>query len=338
MLEDQGMKKTKVGIIGYGYWGRIYYRILSQIQNVDIKFICDANKEVKEKIPLGVNYYDDPLKAIENGGADKIFIITPAFTHKDLIAISIKNNIDTFVEKPALLSIRDFDYIMELKNNNTMFYPGNVYAHNDIIKALSENISSEKEKITSIAANRLSLDPIREDVGCLWDLFPHDLTIFDMLKIGEPIKISCKGSFPLKSSREDTVFCQIQYSTGIQATVQLSWIYPIKIRQTVISTNQRLFLFDETNKDLPVGVMDFPKGLKYTINDIAYNRLNPSNFFKRLNYNTSEPLKNMIMSFLGNNSYDHSKEEIIRTRKIIKTIESALFSIQEDGNSINILA
>jgi len=338
VLKDQDTKKFKIGIIGYGYWGRIYYRILSQIQNVDIKFICDANKGVIEKIPLGVNYYDDPNKAIENSDVDKIFIITPAFTHKDLIGIAIKNNIDTFVEKPALLSIKDFDYINEIKNGNTLFYPGNVYAHNDMVKALSKYIDLEKEKITSISANRLSLGPIREDVGCLWDLFPHDLTIFDMLKIGEPAVISCNASFPLKSSREDTAFCQVKYSSGLQVTVQLSWLYPIKIRQTVISTNQRFFIFDETNKDYPLSVMEFSKNLKDTINNIAYNRLQPNDFFKKINYNPSEPLKNMILSFLGSNSFEDSKEEIIRTRKIIKTIESALVSIKKNGSSIDILA
>ena len=197
MAFKENTKELRVGIIGYGYWGKIYYRILSELQNVEIKFICDANKNVKEKIPLGVAYYDDPEKAIENGGADKVFIITPALTHKDLIAISIKNNLDTFVEKPALINLKDFDYIMKIKNNGTLFYPGNVYAHNDMVKALSNNLSGQKEDIISIASNRLSLGPIREDVGCLWDLFPHDLTIFDMLNIGEPTSVSCKGIYPL---------------------------------------------------------------------------------------------------------------------------------------------
>ena len=47
MNEFQG--KVKVGLIGYGYWGRIYHRALSELKDVEVTYVCDANSYVGDQ-------------------------------------------------------------------------------------------------------------------------------------------------------------------------------------------------------------------------------------------------------------------------------------------------
>ncbi len=331
--------EIKIGIFGTGYWGRLYSRVLSEISGVRIEYVCDTNPKMKDLVPSSTSFYTDPETALDSGSVDAIFVITPADTHKNIIMNALKRNIDTFVEKPIVLSTNDLREILHIKNSDTMLYPGHLYAYNDLVNSFASAIKEIDEQILSVQSLRMSFGPVRNDVGCLWDLLPHDLTIFDILDLGKATSIVCNGYYPLSKSHEDVANCEIHYSSGLIANVNLSWLYPIKVRQTSVVTNSALCFFDETHKDEPVRVFKGEKDIATVANMISYNHTTTNQYLKAVNFSKSEPLKNMVISFISSvreRKFKFANEEIIRAEKIISIIESAKKSMNDDGKEIKI--
>lgn len=332
--------EVNVGLFGYGYWGRNYHRAIAELNGVKVSYVCDANSGVRDLIPGNISFFNDPEKAIEEGKVDAVFVITPAETHKEIAIKALKKGLNLFVEKPALLSSSDLRDVLSKKRSNTLFFPGHIYAYNDMVKTFVNSIMETGEQINSASSWRMALGPVRNDVGCVWDLLPHDLTIFDLLNVGKPVSVSCIGDFPLKLDNEDAAHCDIRYASGLVASVELNWLFPYKVRKTSVITDKSIYLFDETSKDLPVSFIRFKNSIIEGANNVAYNRLTPNQYINRINSTKSEPLKNMINTFLevvASDNKQGDKDEIRRSKMVIATIEAALRSIREDGRRINII-
>lgn len=327
--------QIKVGIFGTGYWGRLYSRVLSEIDGLGIEYICDTNPQMEKLVPKSASFYTDPEVALDSGTADAIFIITPAHTHKNIIMNALKRNINTFVEKPVVLTSGDFREILHAKNKDTLLYPGHLYAYNSLAKAFISAIKEIKESIISVQSLRMSFGPVRSDVGCLWDLFPHDLTIFDMLGLGKVDSIFCRGQYPLKKLYEDIANCEIHYSSGIVASVSLNWAFPVKVRQTSVVTEKSIAFFDETNHNSPLSVYKGEKDIATNANMISFNnRITSKDYLKAIEFTRSEPLKDMVLSFISSikeRRFQLANEEILRAKRIISIVESAQVSMRDGG-------
>lgn len=336
---DSHNNEIKVGLFGYGYWGRTYYRALSELVGVKVSYVCDANIQLVKSLPTNITFFNEPEKAIDEGGVDAVFVITPAESHKTIALEALKKGLNCFVEKPALLSSSDLDSVLSHKTLNTAFFPGHIYAYNDMVKSFVKSVAGTCDKINFISSSRMALGPVRKDIGCVWDLLPHDLTIFDLLDIGKPVSVSCIGYYPLKLDHEDVAHCDIQYTSGLVASVELSWVFPFKIRRISAFTEKSIHFFDETNKDLPLGSIIFEDGILEGANHVAYERLATTQYIQKVNYTKSEPLKNMINTFLNvveSNDKRGEKDEILRAKMVISTIEAVLESIHKNGKKINI--
>lgn len=336
---DSHNSEVMVGLFGYGYWGRLYYKKLAELEGVKVSYVCDANSNVREFIPDNTSFFNEPEKAIDEGGVDTVFIITPAESHKEIVLEALKKGLNTFVEKPAFLSSSDLNAVLSQKPSNTLFFPGHIYAYNDMVRSFARSVLESGEKINSMASWRMALGPVRKDVGCVWDLLPHDLTIFDLLGAGIPVSVCCTGYYPLKMNHEDIARCDIHYASGLVASVELNWVFPYKVRRTTVITDMSMYLFDETNKDLPVGFIRFEDGILEGVNQVAYNRMTTNQYIKKIDSSKSEPLNNMINAFLeavASNDKQGDRDEILRAKMVIPTIEAVLKSIHEGGREINI--
>lgn len=336
---DSHHGEIRVGLFGYGYWGRTYKRALTEIEGVNVSYVCDTNNKVREFIPANISFFTEPEKAIDEGGVDAVFVITPAETHKEIILEALKKGLNLFVEKPALLTSSDLNVVLSQKRSSTLFFPGHIYAYNDLVKSFVKSVLENGEEIKSIASWRMALGPVRNDVGCVYDLLPHDLTIFDLLGIGKPVSVFSSGHYPLKLNHEDIAHCDIHYASGLAASVELNWVFPYKVRRASVITDRSIYLFDETNKDLPLGSIRFENGIVEGANSMAYSKLSPNQCIKKIDSKRSEPLKNMISTFLqavASSDTHGDRVEIQRAKMVISTIEAVLKSIRESGRRINI--
>ena len=105
---------------------------------------------------------------------------------------------------------------------------------------------------------RINLGLVQRDVDVLWDLAPHDLSIFDsVLPDGvEPIAVSAHGSDPIGAGHACVAHLTIQLSNGAMAHVHVNWLSPTKIRTLVVGGSRRTVVWDDLNPSQRLSVYD----------------------------------------------------------------------------------
>ena len=96
------MKKLKVGIIGLGYWGPKLARNFHELQNANLEWACDLNRNRLEHIN---NLYPE-VRATRDyhellaSDIDAVCIATPVGTHYHLAMEALRAGKHILVEKP----------------------------------------------------------------------------------------------------------------------------------------------------------------------------------------------------------------------------------------------
>ena len=174
------------------------------------------------------------------------------------------------------------------------------------------------------------------EVGALWDLAPHDLSILDLVGFGQPQKARCLfRSFRTKGV-EDLVFGIVEYAGDRLAQLHLSWHSTSKIRDLLVVGGLKRARFIEESDSNPLIISESPLA--------EFDKPKPSS--TAADYNLSdetprpdvnEPLRNMVGAFTGAcRSRSPPLFEIDRAMRVTLTIEAMESSARSEGIRVQV--
>lgn len=109
----------KYAVIGYGFIGRRHVDTLKKFDASDCIAVCDINqkrlKEVQEKYP-DMAIYEDAKDLFAKEDLDGVIISSNNKTHKELTIMAAENGCNIICEKPAALTVAEYDEMMEAVN------------------------------------------------------------------------------------------------------------------------------------------------------------------------------------------------------------------------------
>jgi predicted dehydrogenase len=244
--------KVRVGLIGYGYWGPNYARVLNDLPDVSLAFVCDAREEQLRRaadrfpqVPLSENVSE----ALRRDDADAVIISTPASKHYELARLALESGRHVIVEKPLALEIEHCEHLGELAGKKDLvLMVAHTFLYNSGIQKLREFVKSPNfGRVYYLHATRTNLGPIRADVNAVWDLAPHDISIFNFLLDQQPQWASAIGSRALGNAREDVAFITLGYANDVIGNIHVSWADPNKVREVVVVGSRQRLVFDDLN-------------------------------------------------------------------------------------------
>src|ERR1700722_7138822 len=97
----------RVGILGYGYWGRLLTARAMAVQGVCVVAIADRDVEKRENallLPKVVVCRD--LNDLLQEHISAVIVATPASTHETIVSTALNEGMHVFCEKPLALSFR----------------------------------------------------------------------------------------------------------------------------------------------------------------------------------------------------------------------------------------
>ena len=106
--------------------------------------------------------------------------------------------------------------------------------------------------------NRKNYGPIRDDVSSLWDLASHDLSIIKYFFLGKIKKPKHLKSQITKRKNYDIYSINFSLSK-ITININVSWLYPEKVRQILVIGTKKILMFDELNTKEPIKIFDVLK-------------------------------------------------------------------------------
>lgn len=260
-----GKKPTGVAILGCGYWGINYVRVLSELPDAEALVVCDRRQsrleEIRKRFPH-VAVTRDVDEALEMPGVEAAIIATEAGTHYDLTRRALVHDKHVLVEKPLTLQVSHADELIALaEERGRVLLVGHTFLYNTGIRRIKEYIDSEEiGRVYYAYARRTSLGPIRHDVNAIWDLAAHDVAIFNYLLDAQPEWVSGVGAKVLHNAREDVGFISLGYPGGLLGHIHVSWADPNKVREVVIVGSDKRVMFNDLDPLERVRVFD--KGVK----------------------------------------------------------------------------
>lgn len=301
-------------VIGCGYWGPNIVRNLHEIPQTKLKYCCDLNIEKLNKIKSLYPY----IKIVQNSeeifndkDIDAVFIATPLSSHYELAKKALLAGKSVFVEKPFVKKINEGEELIKIaEEKNLTLMIGHVFEYAPAVIKIKELLDkNEIGKIYYITSTRVNLGIHRGDESVIWDLASHDLeTIFYWIK-EEPQIVQAMGKDSIIENNPDVAFITIKFPSNILVNIQVSWLAPSKLRNTVIVGEKKMIVYDDTLSIDKVKIFD--KG----VDSLEYTSFGEF----QLSYRTGD----MIVPILPN--VEPLKEEIkhfidcVRNKKIPKT-------------------
>lgn len=245
------MQKIKSAVIGYGYWGVNVARCLAASEFFELETIFDEDLnrlQEARKLYTFKNYstYEEILRCET---IEAIFIITPPQTHFDLAQKAILAGKHIFVEKPLSVSYQKSCELYDLAiQNNVKIHCDHIFLYSPAVNYLKSQLKTLGE-IVYINSRRINLGLFQSNVDVIWDLAIHDLSIIDEL-VGLEIKNVSTFSKKYQNHPNDALAnISIELQSGIIATINVSWLSPIKVREMIIGGVKKTALYDDIPRD-----------------------------------------------------------------------------------------
>lgn len=331
------MKKMNFAILGLGYWGKNYYRILNSNDNINLSAVVDSNQN--NNLDERTKHFPD-LEDLLNSeiNIDAAIIATPTNTHYEITKKLLNNGIHVLVEKPLSTKANEASELINLADEkNLVLLVDHTFLYNEAINFAIKSIQDgEIGSLLHINFERTNLGPIRSDVSCLWDLTTHDVSILNAITPNEPTQIRASSFNTSQTEAFDMVNVSLNYEKNLFVTMFSSWLHPEKTRKIKIVGDKKMIVFDDLNFNEPIKIYDKQFDQIY---DKEISQNNNNSFFSfsigdvvSPFIQNSEPLQQVVKHFMSSIENDetfisnNNNEIALRTVSLLENIEKEITS------------
>jgi UDP-2-acetamido-3-amino-2,3-dideoxy-glucuronate N-acetyltransferase len=238
---------VRVSVVGAGYWGknlvRNYYALGA------LESVCDADDKTLDRVRKEYNVATtkDYDAILSDSAVDAIAIAVPAALHYDMAKRALMAGKGVFVEKPLALNAREGKELVDLASSQgAVLMVGHILEYHPAIIELNRLVQEgELGKIRYIYSSRLNLGKLRTEENILWSFAPHDISVILGI-LGElPTHAASKGGCYLNPPIVDTTLSTLEFPSGVQAHIFVSWLHPFKEQRLCVIGSEKMAVFDD---------------------------------------------------------------------------------------------
>jgi len=251
----------RVGVVGLGYWGPNLARNFDRLPDADLRWICDADEERRERwspsLPTA-RATGELEELLEDPDLDAVVLATHVPSHPELAVRVLGAGKHCFVEKPLAQSAADAERVVEAAEAaGRVLMVGHLLEYHPGVEKLRELVASgELGDVRYLYSNRLNLGQLRADENALWSLGAHDVSVMLRLIDEDPVECRALGQSYMRPGVEDVVFGYLRFPSGVAAHLHLSWLDPHKERRFTVVGSQQMATFDDMELEEKVKVYD----------------------------------------------------------------------------------
>ena len=247
--QSPGAESPSVAVIGGGYWGK---NLVRNFYNLDaLKIVSDKSEAILAGLKDQFKGIDTCLAlsdVLARDDIDGVVISTPAETHFNLTRECLLAGKHVYVEKPLVLEEAEGNELIDLaKKNDRVLMVGHLLQYHPVFMRLKEMAQAgELGRINYIYSNRLNLGKIRREENILWSFAPHDISMILSLAGEAPESIITTGGSYLHQKIADVTTTHMNFPSGLQAHIFVSWLHPFKEQKLVVVGDKKMAVFDDT--------------------------------------------------------------------------------------------
>ena len=299
----------KIGVVGVGYLGQHHARVLSELSDVEMTGVYDADPGRAEEVASRIKVRTHSSMASLVKECDAVSVVTPTMYHFPVIEeIFSIGSPHIFLEKPIADTRENGQRIIDIaKKHNALLQIGHIERFNPGLEAILE----ARPRPAYIEAQRLSAFGLRgTDVPVVVDLMIHDIDIILTL-VNSPISTMRVVGTPVITPHIDIANAWIEFENGCLAQVLGSRVSMEKLRKfRVFDREGRYFSLNFDTRELSEAKVSLTPG--------ALPQIERG---KRI-FEAEEPLKKELRSFVE--SILHARPVKVSGEDGLRALEVAL--------------
>jgi len=240
------MRKTRLGIIGLGYVGRIHLQNCLKLKSAELSAVSDLSKKaLRSAKKLGAkNTFQDYQQLLKDDNVDAVIIALPTHLHLDCVRKATEAGKHILVEKPLARNVAEGkEIVSSARKNGVKLMVGYHLRFCSSFQALKKKMQTGMLGDVQIAyatnvgpgpfmhrADGYSPRPVpswwfRKELtggGALMDSGSH---IINLLRwyFGEVAGIKCYLGHRFNMDAEDQALCFVKFATGKTAILNIGW-------------------------------------------------------------------------------------------------------------------
>lgn len=238
-------KKLRAAVIGTGHMGRHHVRIYSEMNQVELTGVVDANSDRAAEMAANFNCkpFTDVSQIIDQ--IDLASIAVPTIHHLSVAEPLIRAGKAVLIEKPLAPDSRQGRKILDLAREfRTPVQVGHTERFNPVVRAM------KRLDITPrfIETHRISPFTFRSaDIGVVLDMMIHDIDIVLSLVGKIPVNVDAVGVAVL-GKFEDIANARLTFDDGCVANLTASRLALKTERKIRVFSNQAYLSLDYQKK------------------------------------------------------------------------------------------
>jgi len=239
----------RIGIVGWGFMGKMHFRCYKSDINVEVTAICDADAKqlqnssgvagnisgAEDDLDLSnISLYSDLSKMLAEEKLDALSIASPTFLHASQTMEALNAGVHVFCEKPMALNSGDCREMAEVakQSGKTLQIGHCIRFWPEYVQAKEIIYSQKYGKVLAATFQRLSLTPTwswdncfldgKRSGGAMLDLHIHD-TDYVQYVFGMPKEVFSRGVIGPSGEFDHTV-TQYLYGNDCVITAEGGWI------------------------------------------------------------------------------------------------------------------
>ncbi len=121
-------------LLGYGYWGKIWEKVLKSQNEVSLKNIYTPRLEED-------GYFTNDLDKLLSSDLDAVIVAAPNQHHFELVKVFLERGKHVLCEKPLVLTKKEAISLDEIANQNNVKLETNfTYLHSPTVKEMKKNL------------------------------------------------------------------------------------------------------------------------------------------------------------------------------------------------------
>ena len=245
----------RVAVIGVGSMGRNHARVYSELMEAELIAVSDADIQQAQAVAekYSTRFYHDYRELLEKEKPEAVSIAVPTALHERVGLAALEAGAHVLMEKPIAATMEEGKcLIAKAQSVGRQLMVGHIVRFNPAIQALKQKLlAGELGRIFQIFCRRAGPFPARiRDVGVVVDLAPHDVDLMRFLVGADPIRLYAETEQRIHTEHEDLLWGVLRFADGVAGSLEINWLTPTKVRETLVLGERGMFRVDDLTQDL----------------------------------------------------------------------------------------
>jgi predicted dehydrogenase len=188
--------RLRIGLIGYGRWGRKLLKALQTLPGAELCAVCDVRlsdlrfSEGVERptgVPASARIFSSAQQMLQVETLDAVVIATPSETHAELALLALRHDLHVFVEKPLALDVDRAEVVVRTANELRRTLMVGHILHHDAAVSIAYGLlhAGAIGPVRLLLAERSNAKQ-GDAAAAWWELAPHDIAVCSRVFGQEP--------------------------------------------------------------------------------------------------------------------------------------------------------